>query len=542
MNRKTGYFRLFMWVLLSFSGSFNLHSENLDSILRELDLCLLRKEYYESRYRNKGDSLRSLAQEERDMQRKLMRWKNVFDFEFSRSRDKALHASDEVIYCARYVKDVSAEANAMQLRALVYGMGGLPWEGKLILDSLLKDKRYKPFITEEIYTHYYNLYDYFYAYKLPDKIRERNASFLSDITNTVQKNITNPGIQAMTFNTPATGEERAIVHLKSLLDSGNLDKGVIATVISNKYLFMRDIVKREYYLALASIYNIESARHDNEALIRLAERMAEKKDWQRAEKYITSAYDDAQAYNSSSRMLEILPVMHEVMKTSEELNAKQAKQISYGLIVGSILCILLVLIVISRYRIHVRLKSEKGHWIQKQKKTQSLLTQMQDEIILKNEYITRFLELSLDSILQIEQMKKTVVVKINAGETERVKSMLSSPATSDDFHNKCLQRFDIAFLRLYPNFTKRVNDLLNPEERIELSNTEIMNNEFRILAFMKLGITDSVRIATILGVSVNTVYFYRNKLRRKAINRSSFEDDVLRIYQTEDIDKDGLAS
>lgn len=162
------------------------------------------------------------------------------------------------------------------------------------------------------------------------------------------------------------------------------------------------------------------------------------------------------------------------------------------------------------------------------------MNQMQDEIALKNEYITRFLELSLDSILQIEQIKKTVLVKINAGETDRLKNMLNSSKESNDFQNKCLQRFDIAFLRLYPDFTKKVNDLLQPDEKIELSNTEIMNNEFRILAFMKLGITDSVRIATILGVSVNTVYFYRNKLRRKAINRSSFEEDVLRINQTGD--------
>lgn len=533
MDLKTKSSRLLIYMFLLFLCNQTSYSENLDSILHVLDSCLAQKEYYESKYRRKSDSLRTLAQEEQDLQKRLIRWKEVLDFEFVRSSDKALYASEKVVDYAQSLNNISEEVNALQTQALVYGMGGLPWEGKIILDSLLENEKFKPFVSKEIYTHYYNLYDYFYAYKLPDPIREKNALFLSKITNIVQQSITNPGIKAMTFDASATGEERAIYHLKSLLTSSNLDKGVIATVISNKYLFMRDIEKREYYLALASIYNTRSARHDNEALIRLAERMVEKKDWQRAEKYLEYAYEDALSYNSRSRFLEIQPIMHKVLEKNKELKAKQSVQISIGTTIIIILGILLILASFTCYRMFLRQKKERNSWIQKQKKSQSLLNQMQDEIALKNEYITRFLELSLDSILQIEQIKKTVLVKINAGETDRLKNMLNNSKESNDFQNKCLQRFDIAFLRLYPDFTKKVNDLLQPDEKIELSNTEIMNNEFRILAFMKLGITDSVRIATILGVSVNTVYFYRNKLRRKAINRSSFEEDVLRINQTE---------
>ena len=52
-------------------------------------------------------------------------------------------------------------------------------------------------------------------------------------------------------------------------------KGVIATTISNKYFLKRDIPLRDYYWALAAIFNIRSARHDNEALTRLAARMVE---------------------------------------------------------------------------------------------------------------------------------------------------------------------------------------------------------------------------------------------------------------------------
>ena len=58
---------------------------------------------------------------------------------------------------------------------------------------------------------------------------------------------------------------------------------------------------------------------------------------------------------------------------------------------------------------------------------------------------------------------------------------------------------------------------------------ELLNNELRLLALMKIGITDSSRIATILDISVNTVYFYRNRLKNKARDKENFEEAVLKI-------------
>ena len=218
MDFKTKSSRLLIYMFLLFLCNQTSYSENLDSILHVLDSCLAQKEYYESKYRRKSDSLRTLAQEEQDLQKRLIRWKEVLDFEFVRSSDKALYASEKVVDYAQSLNNISEEVNALQTQALVYGMGGLPWEGKIILDSLLENERLKPFVSKEIYTHYYNLYDYFYAYKLPDPIREKNALFLSKITNIVQQSITNPGIKAMTFDASAIGEERAIYHLKSLYE------------------------------------------------------------------------------------------------------------------------------------------------------------------------------------------------------------------------------------------------------------------------------------------------------------------------------------
>ena len=61
------------------------------------------------------------------------------------------------------------------------------------------------------------------------------------------------------------------------------------------------------------------------------------------------------------------------------------------------------------------------------------------------------------------------------------------------------------------------NALLLPEERIELKEGELLNTELRIHALIRLGITDSVKIADFLHCSAQTVYNNRLRTRNKSI-------------------------
>ena len=73
-----------------------------------------------------------------------------------------------------------------------------------------------------------------------------------------------------------------------------------------------------------------------------------------------------------------------------------------------------------------------------------------------------------------------------------------------------------------------MNNLLVEEKRFELPENKL-NTELRILAFLRLGIDDSEQIARFLGLSLNTIYTYRNKLKSKAKNRDTFDAMVLKI-------------
>jgi hypothetical protein len=119
--------------------------------------------------------------------------------------------------------------------------------------------------------------------------------------------------------------------------------------------------------------------------------------------------------------------------------------------------------------------------------------------------------------------------KIAAGKANDVTRMLNQGKFLEAQNAEFYEIFDDALLNMYPNFVEEVNKLMQPEFRIELKEGERMNTDLRLLALMRLGVDDSAKIARILNYSLNTVYTYRNKLKSHALNRDTFEADLLRI-------------
>ena len=56
-----------------------------------------------------------------------------------------------------------------------------------------------------------------------------------------------------------------------------------------------------------------------------------------------------------------------------------------------------------------------------------------------------------------------------------------------------------------------------------------LTTEMRVLAFACLGIDDTNMIARFLGLSHNTIYTYRNRMRARALDRNTFDRSVQRI-------------
>lgn len=504
-------------------------ARNVDSLLLVLDTCIAERAKYEQQFLRHAESLRREADAASGAEA-LRILTALSAEEYRHSGEEALKVTEKALALARRLGDRKAEADLLQRKALVFGMMGFPWDGERLLDSVRHSPKLMPYARRNIYTTYYDLHDFYQAYNMPGELSDPRYAFLATIEDSVRRRLDDPARQAMTIHYATYDERQMIKSLESYLDKApDEEKGIVATVISNKYFMIRDIAARNYYWALAAIYNIKAARHENEALTRLAIYLFETGDTERAVRYVQAAYDDARIYNTRIRKVEVAAPLARGLAYETERNNLLSRRISQlYLIVGGLVLALVAALTAFILSLRRQRSLRQGHG----KLTDShraLIGRLREEVGVKSEYITRFLELSLDSVFQIEQLRSLLLVKARNGETDRLLKILNDPARFDDFRRVCLQRFDIAFLRLYPDFMQTVNSLIRPEEQIRLPDTEILSNELRVLAFMRLGITDSPRIATILGVSTNTVYFYRNKLRRKAVDRENFEKAVMAV-------------
>lgn len=113
---------------------------------------------------------------------------------------------------------------------------------------------------------------------------------------------------------------------------------------------------------------------------------------------------------------------------------------------------------------------------------------------------------------------------------EDLYKMLKSTAFVDNELEDLYKNFDNIFLNIYPTFVQDFNSLLIREEQVVLKPGELLNTELRIFALIRLGITDSVKIAGFLRYSLSTIYNYRTKARNKAaVSRDEFENMVMKI-------------
>lgn len=146
---------------------------------------------------------------------------------------------------------------------------------------------------------------------------------------------------------------------------------------------------------------------------------------------------------------------------------------------------------------------------------------------LSADYFNRFLTMCALYIERLEEFKRLTHRKIKAGKTEELVSMLKSgdmlAEQSDTFNSM----FDEAFIQAYPDFVRRVNRLLQPDKQLEQPAPDRLGTDLRLLAFMRIGFDDSAKIAKLMGLSVNTIYAYRNRIRGRAVDRDTFEKLIL---------------
>lgn len=147
----------------------------------------------------------------------------------------------------------------------------------------------------------------------------------------------------------------------------------------------------------------------------------------------------------------------------------------------------------------------------------------------KDRYIGQLLDLCSSYIDNMEEFNRLVSRKIKANQTKDLYETVESGKILKQQTERFYTDFDHAVFQIFPDFDKSVNALFAQDKRIEVPEAGRLTPELRIAAFMRLGVTDSMQIAKFLGLSLNTVYTYRNRMRSRALDRDNFESELLEI-------------
>ena len=298
-------------------------------------------------------------------------------------------------------------------------------------------------------------------------------------------------------------------------------------------------------LILSAMADIRSDNGDIGSLQEIAEYLFKHGEIDRAYNYILYCSQKAMLFHNRVRIVKMSHLQNQIYKAYQEQSRTQQKRLQASLIAVSFLFLVLIgalLFIRKQMRrlkeanlkldntnqklsvnmdalstAHQRLEEVNMQLKDLNTQLQEVNDQLRESNYVKEEYIGYVFNICSTYISKLEEFRKNINRKLKVGQIEDVKAMTDSSATASNELKEFYQNFDTIFLHLYPDFVGDFNALLLPEERIELKEGELLNTELRIHALIRLGITDSVKIADFLHCSAQTVYNNRLRTRNKSI-------------------------
>ena len=321
------------------------------------------------------------------------------------------------------------------------------------------------------------------------------------------------------------------------LKMGTRDYSIVTSTLSFFYQVMQDAYKKEYYALLSAISDEMGAIRENSSLRVLAEILIEKGRNDEAYDYLFQAISDARFYGSRLRSMQVGRMAPQIMQIYDQERSTTQKRTYVLLIIISVISLILIAIMCYTFKL---IKKEKAYGLEIQsmnemlsrhnKEIKSINDQMRESNHIKDEYIGRFLRLSSTFIDKFDEYKKDLNRLAKDKKMSELYEMLKSQKQSQAYSQLFYENFDKAFLNIYPDFIDEVNMLMTDDKKLEVPKVQDkLTTELRILSLIRLDITDNQTIASILRSSITTIYTYRSKLKSRAINKDTFEDDVRKI-------------
>lgn len=525
-------------------------SSRADSLLLKLDQAIKERPIYMEQKELKLVELKRQLHRQIPDEERFAILGTLLDEYRSFNTDSALHMAEEREQIAIRLGNREYIDNARMNKADVLGMTGMYKEVMDLMRNIHIDR-----LPVDIHPYYYHIYRTVYglmadyavtAYEkklyteLTDKYRDslllvnKDNLLIHTLIQSDQYNVRNEYDKAIRLLTDYLALQKDYEH----------DVAICAYTLSESYRLKGDKEKEKEYLIVSAMADMKTAVREYISLRKLAVLLYQEGDIERAYSYVKICMEDAAACNARLRKLEILEIFPIINDAYQQKTEKQQEQMKWALVSISLLSLFLLLAIFYVYKQMKKVAAARREVIDANKRLKELNDELHlsnaqlkeanhsiaENSYLKEEYIGRYMDQCSVYLEKMDNYRRSLGKVAATGNVEELYKNIKSSKFIEGELKEFYTNFDNTFLQLFPTFVEDFNALLADDEQISLKAGERMNTELRIFALIRLGITDSVKIAQFLRYSVTTIYNYRTKVRNKAAgDRDLLEQEVMTI-------------
>lgn len=525
-------------------------SSRADSLLLKLDQAIKERPIYMEQKELKLVELKRQLHRQIPDEERFAILGTLLDEYRSFNTDSALHMAEEREQIAIRLGNREYIDNARMNKADVLGMTGMYKEVMDLMRNIHIDR-----LPVDIHPYYYHIYRTVYglmadyavtAYEkklyteLTDKYRDslllvnKDNLLIHTLIQSDQYNVRNEYDKAIRLLTDYLALQKDYEH----------DVAICAYTLSESYRLKGDKEKEKEYLIVSAMADMKTAVREYISLRKLAVLLYQEGDIERAYSYVKICMEDAAACNARLRKLEILEIFPIINDAYQQKKEKQQEQMKWALVSISLLSLFLLLAIFYVYKQMKKVAAARREVIDANKRLKELNDELHlsnaqlkeanhsiaENSYLKEEYIGRYMDQCSVYLEKMDNYRRSLGKIAATGNVEELYKNIKSSKFIEGELKEFYTNFDNTFLQLFPTFVEDFNALLADDEQISLKAGERMNTELRIFALIRLGITDSVKIAQFLRYSVTTIYNYRTKVRNKAAgDRDLLEQEVMTI-------------
>lgn len=552
MNRLLAIFIVIILTAWTQLRADNQYLQRLDSAISERPHIMAAKE-------KRLSELRSSIAVKPKKEERLKMYEQMYQEYLTYRYDSALVYVQRSLNLAKELGNTTYYQQAVINYALLNARGGFYSEAHDYLKSVNPEELSDSLKYDYYITHFW-LYLYWTQYSSDEQVKSEywqkmKANLIEAIRYEKDNTVNYHYLMGERMHYIDEDSEKAALYYRKVVDMAPINSKLYASAafaLARCYMDKGDINMYELWLTNSAISDIVTPLKENLSLQELAMYLFEKdnNNVDRATNYIYCSMEDAQFFNNRLRLIELSGRFSTILSAYTSKINDQKTHILYGMIILGLLTLAILASalyikrqngLLNRWKKELQAKNEELHQQHEEVRQKNALLEEQgrqlsglnEQLIdtnFKREGLAKiYIDLCAKYIDKLKKYQTLVKRKIKANQVQELLTTISSSRISEEDAATFMNKFDKAFLDLYPTFVTELNTLLLPENQISIKQPNTLTPELRIYALIRLRVKESSEIADLLFFSPQTIYNYRSALKAKAINKDTFEEDVQKL-------------